>query len=98
MTAGNHILLARVHSILPIHWRRRGFMFHTALSILRFIIGVVDVVLIKISIYEDGTCEYRDEEFVSLFIHFTHLIGYLYLFWYSGDQCIRYMIPSLIFM
>lgn len=68
MTAGNHILVTRVQSIVPIHWKRRGNIFHTTLTVLRFLIGIVDVALINVSIYDDGTCEYRDEEFVSFFL------------------------------
>ncbi|KAL9540873.1 hypothetical protein MBANPS3_009445 [Mucor bainieri] len=63
MTAGNHVLVTRVQSIVPINWRRRALIFHSVLTALRLIIGIVDVALIRISNYPDGTCEYADEEF-----------------------------------
>ncbi|CAO0796053.1 unnamed protein product [Mucor circinelloides] len=63
MTAGNHVLVTRVQSIVPINWRRRALIFHTSLTALRLIIGIVDVALIHISNYPDGTCKYTDEEF-----------------------------------
>lgn len=65
MTAGNHVLVTRVQSIVPINWRRRALIFHSTLTALRLIIGIVDVALVRISNYPDGTCKYSDEEFVS---------------------------------
>jgi hypothetical protein len=65
MTAGTHVLVTRVQSIVPLGWRRRALYFHTTITILRFLIGGVDVALISISAYPDGTCEYVDEEYVS---------------------------------
>lgn len=65
MTAGNHVLVTRVQSIVSINWRKRARIFHTSLTVFRLVIGIVDVCLIHISTYPDGTCEYRDEEFVS---------------------------------
>lgn len=65
MTAGNHVLVTRVQSIVPINWRRRASFFHTTLTVLRLIIGIIDVALIRISNNPDGTCEYADADFVS---------------------------------
>ncbi|KAK4517268.1 uncharacterized protein ATC70_000600 [Mucor velutinosus] len=63
MTAGNHVLVTRVQSIVPINWRKRALVFHTTLTVLRLIIGIIDVALVNIGNYPDGTCEYTDEEF-----------------------------------
>ncbi|KAG2195528.1 hypothetical protein INT46_006185 [Mucor plumbeus] len=63
MAAGNYVLVTRVQSIVPIDWRKRALIFHTSLTVLRIIIGIVDVGLVHISTYPDGTCDYRDEEF-----------------------------------
>jgi hypothetical protein len=65
MTAGNHVLVCRVQSIIPIDWRKKSLIFHITLTVLRFMVGMVDVALIHIANYPDGTCEYTDEEFVS---------------------------------
>ncbi|CAO3654371.1 unnamed protein product [Mucor hiemalis] len=63
MTAGTHVLVTRVQSIVPIDWRRKALVFHSTLTILRLIIGMVDVGLIQISNYPDGTCEYTDQDY-----------------------------------
>jgi hypothetical protein len=65
MAAGNHVLVCRVQSIIPIEWRKKSLIFHITLTVLRFVIGMIDVALIHITNYPDGTCEYTDEEFVS---------------------------------
>lgn len=65
MTAGNHVLVCRVQSIIPIDWRKKSRIFHIALTAIRFVIGMIDVALINIGNYPDGSCEYTDEEFVS---------------------------------
>ncbi|KAI8061835.1 uncharacterized protein B0P05DRAFT_556843 [Gilbertella persicaria] len=63
MTAGNYVLLCRVQSVVPLEWRKRTQILHTILTVLRFIVGIVDVVLIKINIYSNGACDYEDQEF-----------------------------------
>ncbi|KAI8639175.1 hypothetical protein BD408DRAFT_350460 [Parasitella parasitica] len=63
MTAGTQVLVTRVQSIVPINWRKRSLVFHTLITVLRLFVGIVDVALIHISNYPNGTCEYTDEEF-----------------------------------
>jgi hypothetical protein len=63
MTAGNHVLVTRVQSIVPIEWRRRALWFHSSLTVLRFLIGVVDVAIVQISYFPDGTCDYVDQDY-----------------------------------
>lgn len=88
MTAGNHVLVTRVQSIVPINWRKRALIFHTSLTALRLIIGIVDVALIHISNYPDGTCKYTDEEFVSdLNVDMPRLIQLT--LWFIVGPCIH---------
>ncbi len=63
MTAGTHVLVARVQSIVPVDWKRKALIFHSTITVLRLIIGVVDVALIQIDNYPNGTCEYTDQEY-----------------------------------
>lgn len=71
MTAGTHVLVTRVQSIVPIEWRRRAIYFHSSITILRFIIGVVDVVVVQLGFYSDGTCLYVDQEYVNISLLFA---------------------------
>lgn len=63
MAAGTHVLVSRVQSIVPVDWRRRALIFHSMITAFRLIIGVVDVALINVGNYENGTCEYTDQEY-----------------------------------
>ncbi|KAI9354395.1 hypothetical protein BD770DRAFT_324830 [Pilaira anomala] len=63
MTAGTHVLVARVQSIVPVNWKRKSLVLHSFFTVLRCIIGVIDVGLIHIENYPDGSCKYIDEEF-----------------------------------
>jgi uncharacterized membrane protein HdeD (DUF308 family) len=74
MTAGTAVLVARVQSIIPVFWQRRTNILHNIIILLRFFVGVVDTALIHISAFDDGSCKYRDEEFVRLFYFFYFLI------------------------
>lgn len=79
MAAGNYVLVTRVQSIVPIDWRKRALIFHTSLTVLRIIIGIVDVGLVHISTYPDGTCDYRDEEFVSCIFYTFYMFSKIIL-------------------
>ncbi|KAI8984698.1 hypothetical protein BDF20DRAFT_861274 [Mycotypha africana] len=61
--SGNHVLVTRVQSIIPFAWKSRALIFHSTLTVLRFLIGIVDVATVHLSYFEDGSCEYYDAEF-----------------------------------
>lgn len=105
MTAGTHVLVARVQSIVPVNWKRKSLVLHSFFTVLRCIIGVIDVGLIHIENYPDGSCKYIDEEFVSFNLYYNYFEVYLLIHFIiylcmciSGDQFILYTIHSLMFM
>lgn len=75
MTAGTHVLVTRVQSIVPVDWKRKSHIFHSTLTVVRCIFGLVDVGLINIENYPNGTCKYTDQEYVS-FKNIGHLFNY----------------------
>lgn len=64
MVAGNFVLLSRVHAIIPLPWKNTSKYSLVVLLVLRFIVGVVDSVFLKLGYDEYGMCIYTDNYYV----------------------------------
>lgn len=64
MTAGTAVMLMRVHAIIPIQWKKCALIAHTMVVIIRFIIGIVDVVVVTITNHDTNTCKYKNAKYV----------------------------------
>ncbi|RCH99239.1 hypothetical protein CU098_010439 [Rhizopus stolonifer] len=63
MTAGTAVMLMRVHAIIPIQWKKCALIAHTMVVIIRFIIGIVDVVVVTITNHDTNTCKYKNAKY-----------------------------------
>lgn len=63
MTAGTAVMLMRVHTIMPIQWKKSAAITSSILVIIRFIIGVVDVVVIAVTNHIAKTCKYKNSKY-----------------------------------
>lgn len=64
MTAGTAVLVFRVNSIIPIHWKRVSLIAHILMVVFRLLIGIVDTCVVIVGTFDDGTCDYDDPKYV----------------------------------
>ncbi|KAI8973209.1 hypothetical protein BDF20DRAFT_945460 [Mycotypha africana] len=57
------VLLMRVQSIMPIAYKMKTLILHCSALFIRIILGIVDVILIHMDNYADGTCHYVVKEY-----------------------------------
>ncbi|KAI8380839.1 hypothetical protein BD560DRAFT_387289 [Blakeslea trispora] len=79
MVAGDFVLLCRVQSVVPIDWRKRSQILHYTLIAIRLLIGIVDVVLIRITVYSTGACDYEDQDYWGIVYTFYDTILDIYV-------------------
>lgn len=64
MAAGTAVMLSRVQAITPIQWKKSAAALHILLVILRFAIGIVDIVVVTITVHDTNTCKYKNAKYV----------------------------------
>lgn len=64
MAAGTAVMLSRVQAITPIQWKKTAAALHILLVILRFAIGIVDIVVVTITVHDTNTCKYKNAKYV----------------------------------
>ncbi|KAG0765217.1 hypothetical protein G6F60_004995 [Rhizopus arrhizus] len=63
MAAGTAVMLSRVQAITPIQWKKTAAALHILLVILRFAIGIVDIVVVTITVHDTNTCKYKNAKY-----------------------------------
>ncbi|KAI8344017.1 hypothetical protein BC941DRAFT_342277 [Chlamydoabsidia padenii] len=79
MVAGNFVLLSRVHAIIPLPWKHVSKYSVVVLTVLRLVIGMVDVGLLHINYDEYGMCEYSDNYYTGPIYTFFDLLIDIYV-------------------
>ncbi|ORZ21487.1 hypothetical protein BCR42DRAFT_407629 [Absidia repens] len=79
MVAGNYVLLSRAHAIVPLPWKTVSKYSMLVFLVLRFIIGVVDTVFLKLGYDEYGMCTYTDNFYTGPIYTFFDLIIDVYV-------------------
>ncbi|KAI8368418.1 hypothetical protein EDC96DRAFT_441596 [Choanephora cucurbitarum] len=79
MVAGDYVLLCRVQSVVPVNWRKRTQALNYILIGVRFLIGIVDVVLIKITVHPTGACNFEDQDYWGIVYTFYDTILDIYV-------------------
>ncbi|CAO3632436.1 unnamed protein product [Cunninghamella echinulata] len=70
MACGDFVLLSRVHSIVPIPWKRASIYSIIIIVLTRTIVGIIDTVLLFLDYDEYGKCIY----------HANYYVGPIYTF------------------
>lgn len=66
MASGDVVLLSRVHSVVPLMWKRYSIYSSIIIVAFRTIIGIIDTVLLHLDFNQYGMCVYIDNYYVIL--------------------------------